>query len=302
MTTRGRWINPFVFSNLAVMKRLPVPGRVDRPIFITGTGRSGTTVLGLVLAMHHSVGFLNEPKAIWASLLSDEDLVGSYHTDIARYRFDSSDADELILGRVHRLYGWYSALSFSSRIVEKYPEMIFRVPFLKALFPDARFIFISRRADDTLSSIDQWSRDHAVETSSTRDDWWGRDGRKWRLLVEQLVPEHDDLREHRQSLLTSSNHCERAAVEWLVTMREGLTHLSQMPERVLHVSYEKLCRSPRSELLRITDFCSLDPEQRFVEYAESILTPKSSKPQVDLPAFLRHAVNKTQTDIDGLLS
>ena len=59
LTTRGQWINPLVFAHFAVEKHLPRLRRVEKPVFILGTGRSGTTILGIVLSMHREVGFLN---------------------------------------------------------------------------------------------------------------------------------------------------------------------------------------------------------------------------------------------------
>ena len=69
LTTRGRWINPLVFALYGIQRRLPQLHRVERPIFIVGTGRSGTTVLGTVLSLHRELGFLNEPKALWHAVL-----------------------------------------------------------------------------------------------------------------------------------------------------------------------------------------------------------------------------------------
>ena len=55
VTTKGRWINPLVFSILKE-KRSPQTivntNPLKKPIFILGTGRSGTTILGIVLSMH----------------------------------------------------------------------------------------------------------------------------------------------------------------------------------------------------------------------------------------------------------
>ena len=43
-TTKGRWINPLVLGLFALEKRLPALKRVEKPIYIVGVGRSGTTV------------------------------------------------------------------------------------------------------------------------------------------------------------------------------------------------------------------------------------------------------------------
>ena len=127
LTTRGQWINPLVFAHFAIEKRLPQIRRVEKPVFILGTGRSGTTILGVVLSMHREVGFLNEPKALWHAIFPEEDVIGNYSRGKAKYRLSVSDATMEVKRNAHRLYGAYLASVCSRRLVDKYPELIFRV-------------------------------------------------------------------------------------------------------------------------------------------------------------------------------
>ncbi|MGD1917863.1 MAG: sulfotransferase, partial [Pleurocapsa sp.] len=57
LTTKGQWINPLIFKLFAIAKKLPQLKKVRKPIFVIGTGRSGTTILGVVLSMHKQIGF-----------------------------------------------------------------------------------------------------------------------------------------------------------------------------------------------------------------------------------------------------
>jgi len=57
LTARARWLNPLVFSIARAAPRMRQLRPVEKPIFILGSGRSGTTVLGLILSMHRSIGF-----------------------------------------------------------------------------------------------------------------------------------------------------------------------------------------------------------------------------------------------------
>ena len=96
LTTKGRWINPLVAAHFALEKRLPQLRQVKQPVFILGTGRSGTTILGLILSIHRDVGFLNEPKALWHSVNPADDLIGGYSEDPGKYRLSADCAtDEL---------------------------------------------------------------------------------------------------------------------------------------------------------------------------------------------------------------
>jgi len=286
LTTRGQWINPFVFAHFAIERRLPQLKEVVAPVFVLGTGRSGTTILGVVLSMHEDVGFLNEPKALWSALRDDEDLIGSYHRGVARYRLGAADATLGVIRAAHRIYGAYLRASLCSRVVDKYPELIFRVPFVKQIFPDAKFLFLSRDGWDTCSSIEHWSTRLGVSVNGERHDWWGVNGRKWELLVSQIVPEHADLRAHLGEIRMLQDHRAMAAVEWIVTMREGLRLLEEGRNDILHVPYESLCADPVGMAQRIADFMSLKPDSHYIRYAKKALSLPGRKEAFELPDYL----------------
>ncbi len=295
LTTRGRWINPIVFTHFALEKRLPQFKTINQPVFILGTGRSGTTILGMVLSMHHDVGFLNEPKALWHSVYAYEDLIGSYSSKKAKYRLDSDDASPQVIRASHHLFGAYLMASFSSRVVDKYPEMIFRVPFLKAIFPDAKFLFLVRNGWDTCSSIEQWSDRLGKTNKSEVHDWWGVNSRKWTLLVDQLVPEHHDLAVHQQYLYGLQSHTDRAAVEWIITMREGLRLVNKYPNDVMRITYEELCQFPSDILESVCDFADLGKDEVFLDYANKTLRSPSPKKPFRLDSAIEDAFHETMT-------
>jgi len=288
ITTKGRWINPLVFSFLALAKCFPFFRRVKKPIFIIGIGRSGTTVLGMVLSMHREVGYLNEPKAIWHSIYPFEDLIGNYCNFKANYRLTEKDVSSEHICKANRLFGAYLTTSLSSRMVDKYPELIFRVPFVKKLFPDAKFLFLARNGWDTCSSIENWSERFGTNQKQKTCDWWGVDNRKWKLLVEQLVPEHEDLKPHQQELYRFKNHRDMAALEWIISMREGLSLLKRYPNDVLRVNFEQLCRDSSECLQQISGFSDLSlHDKKFFEYAKQKLKPVPTKASFELHPTIR---------------
>ncbi len=95
LTTRGRWLNTFILPMLQGLGRMPAPADAGTPVFIVGSGRSGTTALGVTLSMHKDVGFLNEPKALWHTVFEDEDLVGNYSASPGRYCLTGADATDI---------------------------------------------------------------------------------------------------------------------------------------------------------------------------------------------------------------
>lgn len=298
LTTRGRWINSLVFAHFAIEKRLPKLRRVEQPVFVLGTGRSGTTILGIVLSMHREVGFLNEPKALWHAIHSGEDLIGSYSRGQARYRLSAADADLAAKQSAEKLFAAYLAATFSSRVVDKYPELIFRVPFVKALFPDAKFLFLVRNGWDTCHSIEGWSARLGEQVGAESHDWWGVDRRKWNLLVEQIVPEHPDLAVHAVAMRNWTRQTDMAAVEWIVTMREGLRLMREYPADVMRVDYEDLCRSQRQKMQEIAAFLDLSPDDEpFLDYAEQTLKETQDKQPFELSPLIAGAFEETMTQL-----
>ena len=283
LTTKGRWINPLVFSILKTVstnKNRYKP--VKKPIFILGTGRSGTTILGVVLSMHREIGYLNEPKAMWHLIHPHEDIIGSYSRDDAKYRLTTEDATDEMRQRAAQMFGAYLTATRSKRIVDKYPELIFRVGFVRALFPDARFIFLVRNGWDTCHSIANWSKRLGVHVNGEKHDWWGVDDRKWRLLAEQLAKTDPAFSEIANEVAHFERHLDRAAVEWIITMREGMRLMDNLADCTHLVRFEDLTAKPDETLSALCDFCELPTDTTFQEYARQILHPVPARKPFDV--------------------
>jgi len=287
LTTRGRWINPLVFFLFGIEKILPQMKKVNKPIFILGTGRSGTTILGLLMSMHKEVAFLNEPKALWHSINKHEDIIGSYTMDNASYFLGASDANEQQKKDIHKIFGAYLRATFSQRVVDKYPELIFRVPYVMELFPDAKFLFLVRNGWDTCGSIKYWSERLGKTSETETHDWWGKDNRKWNLLVEEVIKKDSYYTDVCQVIDEITSHLDMAALEWIVTMRQGLAMIEQYPDSIFRVNYEELVQDPETMLSEIIEFCELEDDQVFIEYGKKVLKPVKPKDQFPLHPLIK---------------
>lgn len=286
VTTRGQWINPLVFAHFAIEKRLPQLKPVRRPIFIVGTGRSGTTILGKILSLHPEVGFLNEPKALWHAVYPHEDVIGSYDRGAAAYRLGGADATPPVAAAAHRLFGAYLWATRTTRVLDKYPEHVFRIPFLRALFPDAQFLWIVRNGWDTIRSIDRWSDRLGTTEGDEKHNWWGVDDRKWHLFVDQVAATHDALRGRQRDLRALDRHVDRAALEWALTVEEGRQH--EATDTPVHrVRYETLTRAPAETLRRLQRAVHLPVDSAVLQYGQRVLTTSTPKPPVALDDRVR---------------
>jgi Sulfotransferase family len=301
LTTSTRWLNPLLMAQYGLVKRLPMPRKVVSPVFVLGTGRSGTTILGKVLGMHRDLLFLNEPKALWHSACALDDVMGSYQLGEARYVLGADDADEATGHVIRRLYSYALLVTGSRRVLDKYPEMIFRVPFIKAIFPDAKLLFLVRNGYDALRSITAWSKRagrDAPGPAGGREDWWGLDRRKWKLLVRDVVAGDEALADRVEAISSLTRHEDMAAVEWAVTMRTGLRLMQDQPGLLHEVRYETLCREPGPMLRGLCGFCELRDDPRFLAYATRTLSPVPARPPAELGPVIRDVFMDTMRRLD----
>ena len=247
LTTKGRFINPLVFAWLNTLATVPGLPKVSQPVFITGLGRSGTTILGILLSLHKQVGYLNEPKALWHVIDPRQDINGNYSGNGARFRLGSEEVTPEIVQRAQRLFARYLTFTGAQRVVDKYPELIFRVDYVRSIFPDAKIIFITRSGADAVPSVVKWSERLGVKSGEHTDDWWGRDDIKWHYMCHQLIL-GDPTYEAIWPLATPDlDHANRAALEWIITMREGLAQSRRHADAVARIAYEDMLADPVGE-------------------------------------------------------
>jgi tetratricopeptide (TPR) repeat protein len=117
-------------------------------VFITGFGRSGTTLLETALASHPQVVSLDESDALrWAAA----ELVGS-NAGMDRL----AALDDAAAGRLRRAY-WQRVAQLGVDVrgkvfVDKAPYSAVLLPVISALFPDARVLFALRDPRDVVLS------------------------------------------------------------------------------------------------------------------------------------------------------
>jgi hypothetical protein len=267
-------------------KRLPYGKKIEKPIFITGIGRSGSTILGVFLSLHPDVGYLNEPKALWHSVVPFEDIIGSYSDGPARFRLTKDDASIKAKKWARALYASYLTFSGSKRVVDKYPELIYRIPFLLEIFPDAKIIFLTRNGEHVCGSVRSWSVRKGDFVAGQTHDWWGRNRRKWRILVKELVENNPWFADSVEKIRAYQNHMDMAMVEWIVSMQEGLAMAKEYDRNVYTIRYEDIRKAPRKELGMLLDFCELGKDEKMLSYAVEALQPPTSYHHMETPPEL----------------
>lgn len=206
-----------------------------RPIFVVSSPRSGSTLLFQTLAQApdiYTVG--GESHNLIEAIADLHPRAGGWHSN----RLTGVEATPAVAEELSKRF--YTALrdregrspSGKVTMLEKTPKNSLRVPFMTAVYPDARFVYLYRDARETLSSMLEAWTSGGFRTYPRLPDWQNI---PWSLL---LVPGWRKLA--RLSLP------EIVAQQWAMTTTILLDDLEALPAgRVRSTSYDDFVAAPQ---------------------------------------------------------
>ena len=258
----------------------------QKPIFIVGAPRSGTTWLGEAMKRHPELHMLHEISNIWMwnnANKSDDVLT-------------EDDLDRRIKKYIRKKFVNYQQESGKNRICDKTPRNCLRIAAIKAIFPDAKIIMLLRDGRSVINSTKQelnrpqevpWQEIIARLGSVSIWEWyvflprlksrlkrmlgvpldyWGARPPGWQDWVGKFPP-HIIL-----------------AKQWVATMETAIAQGRQLDsENYLEISYEEIISEPLVGLQKIADFTELELEP-LIDYAVGTADPSR--------------INKWQDNID----
>lgn len=121
-----------------------------RPIIILGSPRSGTTMLDELLGAHPALALANEPRLIWR--WGNDRGSDMIHPDRATPR---------VRAHIRQKFAELVQSAGKQRLLEKTPSNALRPQFVHAIFPDAKFIHVTRHGLDAVLSIRDMTTRHA---------------------------------------------------------------------------------------------------------------------------------------------
>ena len=259
---------------------------IEKPIFIIGSGRSGTSVLYNLLSTHPELGWFSNYSAKFYNLtplpllhrILDLPLLGSVAkqgiVSNNRYSIKPSEA-----GRIYHDYcGFESAiksteddlnpeaeqklkaairrhlrLSGKKRFLNKQTANTQRIRLIDTMFPDAQYIHIirdGRAVANSMFNVSWWN---------DTDIWW-LDGMKAAEWEKQGKPA-----------------IELCGLHWMRDVKEILENKYLFGERYIELKYEDFIQDVHGTMKEITDFCGLGYENGFTKLLPTSLPNMNQK-------------------------
>ncbi|BAF72483.1 sulfotransferase family protein [Sulfurovum sp. NBC37-1] len=244
----------------------------QKPIFIFGTGRSGTTVFHEMLCEHpnlawtsHFCNFFPAKPVVNRALMHAIDIpwlgkvLKKKIVPVETYRFwdhyfpgfslpcrdlVASDASVRIKKRLNAPMSKLTTQK-RDRIAHKITGWP-RIGFLNEVFPDAKFIHVvrdGRAVANSMLNVDFW------------DGWEGPAKWIYGSLPKQYEKEWNS---YNQSFVVL------AALQWKMLMDAAAEALKQIdPSRVLEIRYEDMCPDPIPTFKKVAEFCDIPWDEKF---------------------------------------
>jgi Sulfotransferase family len=184
------------------------PSEVDRPIFIVGCPRSGTSILRVILDSHPRISSGREEATLyWLERLDTEPAVSRR----AAYGLTEEVWHELVRQFIGEQQMTYAQSQHKTRWALKFPELALTIPWIDKVYPKSQIIHIVRDPRDVIaSSHRQFGKDRSI-----------RYGERWVRYIEYAERDGHDLGSARfktiryEDLVTTPEPVLRELLGWL---------------------------------------------------------------------------------------
>jgi hypothetical protein len=253
------------------------PTKLKPPIFVIGNIRCGTSLLADLIAAHPSLVKWHEPRTLW--LYADP---GRQHDE-----FDEADASQGVIRYIRNRFLRYQESHGGRRVLEKTPQNVLKIRHVRAIFPEATYLYIVRSPFSYISSVEaKWRRPVSAkrmvrrfrETPLWQVPYYVRqvcmDQLNTRVLKKKYIRVYgaryrgifEDL--DRLDLLTV------VARQWAICSHIAERDLASFePGRVFRLRYEDLVADPVPYLERIWAHCGIEPTPEMYQMAAEVVDP-----------------------------
>jgi len=247
--------------------------KLDRPVIITGTPRSGKSCVWRLLRESDEFVAVEEPLMIWDAGISGPDD-----------RRGAEGVTDEIAERIRQACAACVVEAGKQRYMDNLSHHSLRLGFIHRILPEAKIIHVIREAHDILPEfLFGWTN---------RDTLRGALGRRSKNIDLRRLPSHAlrFIRNYFSSRVASQRitwgprvpgqaayadtHevAEIAAYQWASMIEIALMDIEQLPSAsVLEVRYDQLIERPGATAKRIAEFAEARDPEAVISYAESTL-------------------------------
>ena len=237
----------------ALLPAYPAPAK---PILLIGCPRSGTSVLlEALLESRELRSIQREGHVLW----------DAYHHPRDRgWDSDALNGAEVLEREREYIYCATRLFVRGRRFIDKTPANCLRIPYLDALFPDATFVFLRRRAADNVSSlIEGWRARPRFVKYSLPERFEGLGPLNGNLWSFVLVPGWRELRSASLEEICARQYvaCNEAALAARGAIEDS---------RWIEIAYEDLVGSPLHEVSRLFERLGLELTDAVASHAAAL--------------------------------
>ena len=274
--------------------------KIDKPIFIVGSGRSGTTILYNLLSLHPELCWFSNLTDRWPGIprlsvlhrLLDLPYIGtnlkknilkrgskfrirpaeagnifhSYCGFESGKKSTGDDFNKQTAKKFKKIAGAHLQMTGRKRIIIKQTANNQRIRLINRIFPDAYYIHIIRDGRAVANSL------FKVKWWNEVDIWWlGCKPAKW------LEPGREPI--------------ELCALQWKNDVEEILNNKELLGNRYFEIRYEEMVKDVHGSIGAITKFCELGMEDNFVRLLPESLPNMNYKWKKDLTKQQKSVIN-----------
>ncbi len=242
--------------------------RLERPIFMIGCPRSGTTVAADIFARHPDVAHLSEAQEIWDPRRHLDPEADHHWTAAAVTPADAR--------RLHTRFEFHRRLRRKARFLNKNPRSSVRIDYIRAVFPDAVFLHVIRDG-------------RAVAHSILRE--------MHRSSLRQRFPFGNFCKPPNWRALLRPDPAEQAALQWREVVRHVLGQRAALGAGYHEFLYEDFCQNPRQVLAHAYGFAGLRVDEEVLKRLPARLDSQNFQWRASLQPTQIETINRIQREL-----
>lgn len=239
---------------------------IEKPIFLIGCGRSGTTPLFNIFKQHPQLapttgypdgedheGWIKHGKCLMSGFGYPHINKGMTGHPYCLYMDEKDVTEEIKKGMSRYYYNDVLSGDLSKRVVNKNPHLSNKVRYVRGIFPDAKFVHIVR---DCVPVVGSWI-DIMIQQAHTV---FYLPETEYPCIWVLPAPEEGQRELHfRHEARFYPGNINVLVDYWSIVNKNIPLQLQDAATQLLTIKYEDLCARPLDVINSVCEFCEINP-------------------------------------------